>query len=195
MDSTSLLSSSSSLDLLAVAALFLELRELHPPPAITNFLVTDQQIVLRESWFLTSADETQKNFFHKKIFKTQFPTKSETTDLLLRSTHLWCWRWKLPEAPSPDGAATLQEQQFRRQRDGHSCFSSSFGRQTLTLIPKALLVSSPMGFSRVSRGSITVLVSRVSPNPGITGSVATLGHCSLWWFRTAGSPLVNIYTI
>ena len=191
MDSPSLLSSSSSLDLLAAVALLLELRELHPPPAITNFSVTDQQIALRESWFLTPAYETQKNFFHKKIFKTQFPAKSETTDLLFRSTHLWCWRWKLPEAPSPNGAATLQEQQFRRQRDGHSCFSSSFGRQTLTLIPKALLVSGPRGFSRVSRGSITVLVSRVSPDPGITGSVAALGHCPLWQFRTAE---MGIYT-
>ncbi len=50
MDSPSLLSSSSSLDLLAAAVtLLLELRELHPPLAITNFSVTDQQIALRES--------------------------------------------------------------------------------------------------------------------------------------------------
>jgi hypothetical protein len=40
-----------------------------------------------------------------------------------------------------------------------------------------------------------VLVSRVSPDPGITRSVAALGHCPLWRFRTAGSPLVHIYTI
>jgi hypothetical protein len=111
---------------------------------------------------------------------------------------LWCWRWKLPETPSPDGVATLQEQQYRRQRDGHSCFSSSFGRQTLTLIPKALLVSGPRGFSRVSRGSITVLVSRVSPNPGITGSVAALGHCPLWHCETfcetsfSNNPFTNL---
>jgi hypothetical protein len=39
---------------------------------------------------------------------------------------------------------------------GHSCFSSSFGRQTLTLILKALLVSGPRGFSRVSRGYIFI---------------------------------------
>jgi hypothetical protein len=84
--------------------------------------------------------------FTKKFIKNPIPCeKSETTDLLLRSTHLWCWRWKLPEAPSTDGAATLQEQQLRRQRDRQSCFSSFFGRQTLTLIPKALLVTGPQG--------------------------------------------------
>jgi hypothetical protein len=33
-----------------------------------------------------------------------------------------------------------------------------------------------------------VLVSRVSPDPGITGSITTLGHCPLWRFRTADSP-------
>ncbi len=101
--------------------------------------VTNQQTALRESLdFSLPLTKPRRISFTKKLLKTQFPAKSETTDLLLRSTHLWCWRWKLPESPSPDGAChTTRAQQFRRQRDRHTCFSSFFGRQTLTLMPKA----------------------------------------------------------